>query len=79
MEVLPSDATWAILGSYKVSVGILSWHNNQVDAYRQLKAIREDGGTGRVVPVIDGQLDKQGQQEKVELFQKFHERIFKTQ
>ncbi len=72
--MIRQEAEWAVLGSHQGSVGILSWHSDQVSAYRFLKTVREEGGQGKVVPVIDGELTEEHNLEKAEMFKRLYEK-----
>ena len=49
-------ATHAIIGNYDGNVGILFWHDNQVDAYRERNNVNEEGGLCNVFEAPGGNL-----------------------
>lgn len=64
------NATHALLGSDGIgSVGVISWHTNEFEAYREAKRINDNGGKVKVVPVVDGELTPEHQAEKAKLFE----------
>lgn len=68
-----SKALFAILGSRfqegSWEGGILAWHDNQLDAYRDARELRELGFTCRVVPAPQGNLSE-------DLTEEVHDLIF---
>lgn len=73
----PTSATHALLGSDRTSVGVISWHGNELEAWREAKRINSNGGKVKVVPVVDGNLTETHLAEKAELFKVFYERTVK--
>jgi hypothetical protein len=66
---LRPDATHALLGSDGIgSVGVIAWHTNELEAYREAKRINTSGGKVKVVPVVNGELTPEHQAEKAKLF-----------
>lgn len=75
MRVSPKDATHALLGVHGAEIGVVSWHNNEFDAWREARDINASGGRVKVVPVINGDLTAKHQEEKAELFAAMYSRL----
>lgn len=75
MRVSPKDATHALLGVYKTDVGVVAWHDNEFDAWRDARDINLDGGKVKVVPVENGELIPKYQEEKAELFAQMYSKL----
>ena len=75
MEVSPKDATYALLGVHGPNVGVVCWHDNELEAWRHAKQINDSGGNVKVVPVVDGKLTAKYEAEKSELFREKYSRL----
>ena len=73
-QVEPKNSTHALLGYYKGNVGVVCWHDNELEAWRNAKQINNDGGKVKVVPVEDGNLSEEHNKEKSELFAKHYQK-----
>lgn len=53
-----SAATHAIVGTdAEGGGGVLHWHDNELDAHRDVRAINRAGGSAKVVPAPGGEMD----------------------
>lgn len=67
-RVEPKDATHALLGYYKGSVGVVCWYDNEFEAWKDAKHVNTTGGKVKVVPAEGGNLSAEHNKEKSELF-----------
>jgi len=75
METSSIEATHALLGAYKGGVGVIQWHDNELDAWREAKRINSDNGNVKVVPVVNGRLTEKYEEEKKALFEEHCNRL----